>query len=674
MKYIFSLALCIAFSFSAFAQTGQKYNTTSNKKAKALLDEGNNILLYANGDNTTSKEQALQKYLEALEKDPNYLEALYSAADMYKDLKQPGNQINMIKRAVGIDSTFYVTGYYNCAVALAQKERYEESLEWFDLFDKFSKGKKTRVKTDPRWRAKAEAVVNMMKHPVPFTLSYPTPYIEQTPFETYWPSLTLDETELVMTSRLPRDTVEFRKDPTMIARINNNETQEDMYICRRENAEAEWKALEPIGRTINTDFNEGTQSLSPDGRWMFYTACGYSDSQGSCDIYFSQRTSAGWTKGVNIGTPVNTRDWESQPCFSADGKTLFFVRGRGKGSYHYGDIYMAKVVGVGSNGVPKFGMPVALGDSINTKGDESHPFIHHDGKTLFFSSDTWPGVGGKDIFISRKKEDGTWSKAKNIGYPINNTDDDEGLVVTANGVTGYYNSVRTVEDGRRKREVRMFDLYPEIRPDAVPFVRGFISDCKTKKSIDATILLDRLSDGTNIVTSRTLPDGSFTTALPGQDEYLLSVNAPGYFFRSHKFEVSDITNSHGPILLTTDELCLSPLEIGQKIALRNIYFDTDKWDIKPESKVELDKLVKIMKDNPKIRIEISGHTDSRASVKHNQVLSENRAKATVDYLVEHGIARDRFETVGYGLSQPCATNETEEGRALNRRIEAKIVK
>lgn len=663
-----SLLLVVVMCYS---QTGQKYNTTSNKKAYAAFQAAEDYALRLQPGNIEGLETLLGMYKEALSFDPNYLEALYRCADCYARLKQPGNQINCIQKAVGIDSTAWVKGYYQCAVALAQKSRFEESLKWFNLFDKFSAGKPSKIKQDPTWRKKAELYVYFMKHPVPFEPRYPTDRIEKTPFETYWPSLTLDETELVMTMRLPRDTVKFNQDPTMLTRLNNNETQEDMYMCKRTAPDIPWSSITPV-YSINTDFNEGTQTLSPDGRWMFYTACGYADSKGSCDIYWSQRTEHGWTKGANIGEPVNSKAWESQPCFSADGKTLYFIRGAAGSAKRNASIYAAKVVGITPTGFPKFSKPVSLGDSINTAGDESHPFIHADGKTLFFSSDGWPGLGAKDMFVSRKKADGSWTTPLNVGYPINTTEDDEGLVVTADGTTGYYNSVRMI-DGRFKREVKMFDLYPEIRPDPVPFVKGYITDCKTKRNIDATVLLDRMSDGRNIVTSRTLPDGSFSTALPGIDDYLLSVNAKGYFFRTVKFTAEAIRQQKGPVMIKGEDVCLTPLKIGQKIALRNIYFDTDKWDIKPESKVELDILVKIMKENPKLRVEISGHTDSRASVAHNQTLSENRAKSTVKYLVEHGIAAERFKTVGYGLSQPCATNETEEGRALNRRIEAKII-
>ncbi len=655
----------------ADAQKKKKFNTTDDKKAAAFYKEGNDILIMYGTQNIGKLNEALEKFKAALQRDPEYIEALYSASEVYAGLGQPGNQIGCLQKAVGLDSTYWVTAYYRCAVALCQKERYEESVKWFNLFDRFSKMKNTRVKQDPKWRRKAMSMVKVMSNPVPFEPRYPSPYIEQSPYETYWPSISLDETELVVTSRLPIDTVAFREDPTMIARINNNETQEDLYVMTRENPDAQWRPMRPI-YNINTDFNEGTQTISPDGRWMFYTACGYRDTRGSCDIYFSQRTARGWTKGVNIGEPVNSPSWEAQPCFSADGKTLFFVRGRASSSMHNGNIMKASVKGVNAKGVPIFGDVVSLGDSINTRGDESHPFIHHDGKTLYFSSDTWPGVGGRDIFMSRMKEDGTWSRPTNLGFPINNTEDDDGLVVTASGTTGYYNSVRIV-DGRRKREVKMFDLYPEIRPQPVPFIRGYISDCESKKSIAATILLDRMPDGANISTARALDDGSFTIAVPGPADYLLSVNAKGYFFHTHKFNVADIENRHGPINLEADQVCLTPLKVGKKIALRNIYFDTDKYDIKPESKVELEILIRIMKENPTIRIEISGHTDSRASVQHNKVLSENRAKSTVNYLVEHGIDRARFDIKGYGASQPCATNDTDEGMALNRRIEAKIV-
>lgn len=664
------IAALMIFCVPAQAQK-KKYKTTDDKKAYAFYKEGNDILIMAGRNNVDKLNEALAKYKQALERDPEYIEALYATSEVYADLGQPGNQIGYLQKAVGLDSTYWVAAYYRCAVALCQKERYEESVKWFKLFDRFSKVKKTSVKQDHQWRRKAMAMVNTMSHPVPFEPRYPSPLIEQSPYETYWPSLSLDETELVVTSRLPIDTVAFRNDPTMINRINNNETQEDLYVMTRENPDVQWRPLQPI-YTVNTDFNEGTQSISPDGRWMFYTACGYRDSKGSCDIYFSQRTARGWTKGVNVGEPVNSPAWESQPCFSADGKTLFFVRGRSNSYKRNGNIMVANLKGVSPKGVPIFSEVRNLGDSINTSGDESHPFIHHDGETLYFSSDTWPGVGGRDIFVSRMKKDGTWSRPRNIGFPINNTEDDDGLVVNASGTTGYYNSVRIV-DGRRKREVRMFDLYPEIRPRPVPFIRGYISDCDTKKSIAATILLDRMPDGVNIATARALDDGSFTLAVPGPSDYLLSVNAKGYFFRSHKFSVADVEKMHGPIKLESDQVCLTPLKVGKKIALRNIYFDTDKYEVKPESQVELQILIRIMKENPTIRIEISGHTDSRASEQHNNTLSLNRAKATVAYLVEHGIDRKRFEIKGYGESQPCATNDTEEGMALNRRIEAKII-
>ncbi len=670
-KILAFVAIMLTICSAADAQKKMKYGTTDSKKANALFEEGQSISAVAGAKNLEATQKALDKYNEALEIDPNFVDALFAASDCYKDLSQPGNQINCIKRAVGLDSTYWTRAYYNCAIALCQKAQYEEARQWFNLYDKFTGGKGKEDAEGRKWRKKANAVLEIMSHPVPFSPQYPSDYIRETPFETYWPSISLDETELVVTSRLPRDTVAFNQDPTMIARINNNETQEDMYILRRDDTNKAWKPLEPIYR-INTDFNEGTQSLSPDGRWMFYTACGYKDSHGSCDIYFSQRTINGWTKGVNLGEPVNSAAWESQPCLSADGKTLYFVRGNSRGYNKHGNIMRAKMKGVNAQGVPIFAKPVNLGDSINTDGDESHPFIAADGKTLFFSSDTWPGIGGRDIFVSRLKN-GKWSTPVNLGYPINTTDDDDGMIVTANGRTGYYNSIRVVEGNRRKREVKMFELYPAIRPTPVPFIRGVITDCDTKKSIEATILLDRMPDGKNIVVSRALPDGSFTTALPGAADYLLSVNASGYFFRSMKFSVTDVEKMDGPLTLSSESTCLTPLKVGRKIALRNIYFDTDKYEIKPESKVELSIVVRVMKENPNIRVEISGHTDNRASAQHNQVLSLNRAKSTVEYLVQQGIDRSRFEIKGYGLTQPCATNDTEEGRQMNRRIEAKII-
>lgn len=215
------IAILLAFLAFGVATNGQesrkkmKYGTTDDKKANALYKEGNGIL-NSYGNDLKHTQEALDKYLAALERDPKYIDALFAASECYMDLKQPGNQINCIKRAVAIDSTYWVRGYYNCAVALCQKGRFEEAAEWFNLCDKYAKQTNTKIKEDPQWRKSAFAKIEMMSHPVPFEPQYPSDYIRDSPFETYWPSISLDETELVVTSRLPRDTVAFHKDLSLI--------------------------------------------------------------------------------------------------------------------------------------------------------------------------------------------------------------------------------------------------------------------------------------------------------------------------------------------------------------------------------------------------------------------------------------------------------------------------
>ena len=509
----------------------------------------------------------------------------------------------------------------------------------------------------------ARVSVYFQDHPVAYEAKFPGESFKL-PYELYWPSITLDERALVVTSMFPRDTAAFKKNPVIDR--NTDRFQEDFFISNREDPDAEWNTLLPV-KSLNTPFNEGTLALSPDGTWAFYTACGLADSKGSCDIYFTRRTQTGWTKGVNVGAPVNTKEWESQPCLSADGTTLFFVSkrpgGRGKS-----DIWCAHLKGMNSKGIPQFGNPINLGDSINSPGDEGSPFLHPDGKSLYFASNGWPGVGGMDVFVSKKKSNGQWQTPKNFGYPVNSTADDEGLVVTANGLTGYYNTNRK----DNKREVLMFQLNEDVRPEPVSYVRGIVTDCRNKLKVinDATVRLVRKSDNVTVVTSRTLPDGSFVSSLPAGADYVLTIEAPGYFFTTQEFSLADVAKLHGPVNL---DVCLPALVPGEKIALHNIYFDTDKADLRPESVRELELLVKILKDNPKIRLEIGGHTDNRASAQHNMALSQRRAASTVEYLTQHGISADRLVPKGYGLTQPCATNDTEEGRQLNRRMEAKII-
>jgi Tol biopolymer transport system component len=275
----------------------------------------------------------------------------------------------------------------------------------------------------------------------------------------YHPSLTVDEQTLIFTRMRPADA----------ETENGSKVEEDFYFSIKD--KNGWKPAISLGPPINTHSNEGAHSISPDGRYFFYTGCERKEGYGSCDLYVSEKQGNKWAAPVNFGPIVNSEKWDAQPTISADGQTLVFVSGRpgGKG---LADLWVSQKA---ANG--QWQTPQNIGDSLNTDLDEYGPFLHPDGKTLYFTSSGHPGMGGKDIFYSKKKADGKWSKPVNIGYPINTKADEVHMVVSADGKKGYFSSDR--EGGFGKRDLYYFDLYEGAQPQPVTFLRGKVRDKKT---------------------------------------------------------------------------------------------------------------------------------------------------------------------------------------------------
>lgn len=657
-QHFLLVAALLSISTNIAAQQKQQYSTKS-KKAIALYEEAQ--VDYMKQNLTT----ALEKFEAAKTYDERFAEAYFMCSEIYRDMGDYDSQFSNIQTAVGIDSTMFVSGYYQAGVALCNLSRFAEATHWFELYKYYARDKRVKRNVDA-WMERAMAAKELMENPVPFEPRYITDDIAA-PYDTYWPSLTIDEQELVVTVLVPRDTLAYRADRRMMK--NSQNFNEDFYISRR-NDQGQWQPLQPI-TTINTPHNEGAQALSADGRLMFFTACGRRDSKGSCDIYFSRLTDHGWTTPVNVGQPVNSQYWESQPCFAADGQTLYFVSNR-PGGQGGNDIWQATMTGIDSNGVPVFTNCHNIGSVINTKGDETSPFIHPDGRTLYFSSDGRLGIGELDIYYSRLDTAGQWQEPINIGYPINTPQDDNGLVISASGTTAYYASNRPQKDGITRREIVCFDVPQEARPGAVSYIRGIVYDAKTNEPLDASIELIDLADGHRQATAMSnATDGSFLLNLPSGCNYALLSTRQGYLFHSQNFELTDVVaDTSSPIVM---KIPMSPLTKGEKVAMRNVFFDTNSTELRSESHIELDRLVEIMKHNPALRIEIGGHTDNVGSAEYNKKLSEGRAQSTVSYLISKGIDIERITAKGYGLSQPVADNNSEEGRALNRRIEARIV-
>jgi outer membrane protein OmpA-like peptidoglycan-associated protein len=307
-----------------------------------------------------------------------------------------------------------------------------------------------------------------------------------------------------------------------------------------------------------------------------------------------------------------------------------------------------------------------MGPLVNTKGDELAPFIHADNSTLYFTSDGLPGYGGSDLFLMRRKNATEWNAPENLGYPINTIENEGSLFITANGIDAYYASDRA--DSRGGLDLYRFELPANIRPSKTLYVQGTVFNVKDKKGIHATVeLIDNLTGQTSSKV-QTDEQGNYFITLPVGKDYIFNVNRKGYLFYSDNFLLSQ----RAPDSTYEKNIPLQPIEVNASVILKNIFFETNKFDLDPKSQTELDKVVELLNDNPTIKIEISGHTDNVGKPAENLILSNNRAKSVVKYLVSKNIASARLVAKGYGETKPIAGNTTEEGRAKNRRTELRV--
>jgi len=429
---------------------------------------------------------------------------------------------------------------------------------------------------------------------------------------------------------------------------------------------------EPLPYPFNTGKNQGASSITIDNSILYITICEFiSRDYDNCDIYYSLRRGNGWSELVNLGPNINgLNTWESQPSISADGKTLYFASIRSDNinfdpDYPTCDIWYSTK---GDDGT--WSRAQNMGKGINTGGNEKSPFIHSDSQTLYFSSDGHKGVGGFDIFFS-KFRDKEWTKPINIGYPINTKSNDLGFVVNTQGTKAYFASNKL--DGRGGWDIYSFELYPEARPEKVFVVKGQLIDNTGNAVTEATLEVrnvrtEEVSEG--VVDSET---GHYAVAVTVEqekdDDYLMVVKKDDYSFTSALIEPDEETFVK-PIEIDFE---VKPIETGQSVELRDIYYATASYEIDRKSLAVLNGFVDFLIDNPNITIEIRGHTDNTGSLQTNMTLSSNRAKQVYDYLILKGVESSRLSYQGYGPKMPIATNDTEAGRSKNRRTEFFIV-
>ncbi|MCU0417095.1 MAG: OmpA family protein [Cytophagaceae bacterium] len=437
---------------------------------------------------------------------------------------------------------------------------------------------------------------------------------------------------------------------------------ENMYWCTWNGTQ--WSAPVSISDKINTLNNEGTCTMSLDGSILVFVGCSRKDGLGDCDLYISRKIAGEWSTPQNLGSQVNSNAWDSHPSLSSDGRTLYFTSGRA-GGYGSADIYVSYALEDGTWSKAK-----NLGNTINSKGSETSPFWHASGDRLYFTSDYHLGMGSDDLFYSEGK-DTSWTTPVNLGYPINTHLSDGTLYITIDNKKGYFSRFENQNNYTSKVFLYSFDLPKAIQPPiASTYAQGHIYDLVTKKPLSATIELIDLSTQQVIQkVSSDAKDGTYTIVITEGKEYGLYITKSGYLYESLYFDYKEPVNVT-PVSL---DAYLKPAASGANITLNNIFFDVNSVKLQDKSTTELNKLIAWMKENPNVRIELGGHTDNVGNELFNKNLSLNRAKAVSDYLISQGISAQRLVIKGYGAGAPVADNTTDDGRARNRRLEIKIL-
>jgi OmpA-OmpF porin, OOP family len=438
---------------------------------------------------------------------------------------------------------------------------------------------------------------------------------------------------------------------------------EDLVVSKR-NGRGEWSEPSSISAFINSEMNEGTCTSSADGSKLIFTSCAGRDNYGSCDLYESNKVGTEWSAPKNLGPYVNTPAWESQPSLSADGRTLYFVSDRRSGLGQR-DIWVTTLDDKGL-----WSRAANVGKPVNSEFDEMSPFIHVNNRTLYFATNALQGFGGYDIFFC-ERDSLAWAMPRNIGSPINNHDDQYSLFITADGKKGYYSHEETKEDGRSYSKIYEI-LIPEENWQKYRsnYVRGVVRDKDSRQVLQAKIELIDLSKAS--VESRVKSDsltGKYLIVLTQGAEYGLYITKPGYLFRSMNFNYSEVSDFE-PIVVDIE---LEKVREGSVVVLNNIFFDVDKYELKEKSVTELTEVIRFLNTNPSVRIQVSGHTDDVGKSEYNIDLSHKRSRSVVNYLISKGIDKSRIVAKGYGASRPLGDNNTDEGRQLNRRIEILVI-
>ncbi|MFZ4401149.1 MAG: OmpA family protein [Bacteroidales bacterium] len=648
IRKILLLLLILHFT-SVFAQEQDEIicGKTDNKKVNRMFEKA--ITEYS----AYRYNEAIKILRDIIDTEPDYVEPYFLLGTI--SIKRSDKNLKAAKmyfsKVIELCPDYDPYTYYYLGDIYYGAEKYDTAAIFLTKFLKDV----DKIKSDEDYK-RAEQMQKyaafydkLYKNPVPFEPKS----LEgiSTNLDEYLPIITPDNEYCYFTRRteIPGEVTPWKK--------ADNKYKEKFMESERRNGV--FNKGEEMPEPFNLSDNEGGATFTIDNKYLIYTICKYTDGGNyyNCDICYAENLgNYQWSKIKNLGKNVNTsKTWESQPSIASDGKTLYFVSDR-SGGYGGYDIYRT------TKGVDgEWSIPVNMGPTVNTAGNEKSPFIHTDSQTLYFASDGWPGLGGYDNFFIKLGEEFKWKEPKNLGYPINSTFDDAGFFVSTDGRFGYFASNQL--KGIGGWDVFYFDLYEGARPEKVAFIKGELKDEKTNEAIVARIELKNIK--TKQITEIPVDTitGKYVAVFPLKNDYLLTIKKDDYAYESKYISTKDETFQQP----ATIDIKIKPIEVGASYQLKDINFATNSYILTEESKTIIDGFIEFLKEHSKVNIDIQGYTDDIGNDKDNLLLSDNRAKSVYEYLVLRGITVNRLSYKGYGESKPFLPNINDENRAKNRR-------
>ncbi|MCB0736909.1 MAG: PD40 domain-containing protein [Bacteroidetes bacterium] len=583
---------------------------------------------------------------KALSKDSNHVKSLQLYCDAHYSIKNVSETVWGYKRILAIEP-HNTRALIDLGIIYLREGMYSQALSHIERVQTVKDHIPARLHEQiETMHAKAQFCMQMVENPIPI-IKKPLPATINSPSDEYWPYVTADGKNLYFT----------RTDYLNKLLEAEGYLEENIYVSKKVNGA--WKQAQKLPDVVNTVENEGAQIVTQDGKCMYFTACNQNPYQSDCNIYVTYFRNSNWTKPQELPAPVNSPYKETQPSISFDGRYLFFTSNRpgGQGGM---DIWVSRL-----NEDSVWSKPLNLGKRINTPKTEESPFIHVDNNTLYFSSNGHPGLGDGDLFMVKLNDT---LMPVNMGYPINDHRKQLGIMVSADGKTGYYSSVNTSPTDTPSLDIHEFEMPPIFATDPICYLDLQVMN-EHSIGVIAEIQVINSETGFEISKLKTDQNGNIGIALPNGKNYQLVINKKGYLveYAASNCELSGVKQT----------IKLTPIGTNKTFVLSHIYFDFDQATLQKGSYTSISQLAKFMAQNPDVVIEIGGHTDSLGTDSLNLKLSLERAKSVKQALLKRAelweIKSAQIKVKGYGEKQPLATNATEKGRALNRRTEIKVL-